>query len=218
LNSAFDSLGMMTTMLALLTSAWAFPTAPVPAGGPDAARVGEVRETFDSGGFTYVRLDTGDVDVWVAGPETRLAVGDTLATSEGALMANFHSRTLSRTFERIWFVAAWRVMGAEPSAAGQVVTPRPGTRSVSAVLAEVTQLRGAPVAVTGRVTRASEGILGRTWIHLGDGASDLTVTTTGTAKVGDVVVARGVLGTDRDFGSGYRYAVLLEDAQLEVVP
>lgn len=205
-------------MFALLTTAWAFPTAPVPADGPEAARVGEVRETFDSGGFTYVRLDTGDVDVWVAGPRTRIAVGDTLATSEGALMADFHSRTLDRTFDRIWFVTAWRVMGAEAPAAGQAVTPRPGTRSVTAVLADVAQLRGASVAVTGRVTRASDGILGRNWLHLGDGTSDLTVTSAGTAKVGEVVVARGVLGTDRDFGSGYRYAVLLEDAQIEVVP
>jgi hypothetical protein len=41
------------------------------------------------------------------------------------------------------------------------------------------------------------------------------VTTKDEAKVGDVVVAKGVVHTDRDFGSGYAYAVLIERATLQ---
>jgi hypothetical protein len=35
------------------------------------------------------------------------------------------------------------------------------------------------------------------------------------AKVGDVVTVKGVVHTDRDFGSGYAYKVLIEDAALQ---
>ena len=41
------------------------------------------------------------------------------------------------------------------------------------------------------------------------------MTTLGEAKVGDVVVAKGVVHTDKDFGAGYAYKVLVEEATLQ---
>ena len=71
------------------------------------------------------------------------------------------------------------------------------------------------------VVKFNGGIMGKNWIHLLDGSgtpegknNDLTVTTDAAAKVGDVVVAKGTVTTDRDFGAGYTYALLLEDAKL----
>jgi hypothetical protein len=68
----------------------------------------------------------------------------------------------------------------------------------------------------------NSGIMGKNWLHVRDGTSsaadntnDLLVTTTAPAKVGDVVTVKGVVHTDRDFGSGYAYKVLLEDAALQ---
>ena len=63
--------------------------------------------------------------------------------------------------------------------------------------------------------------MGKNWLHIQDGTgaegtNDLTVTTSGTAKVGDTVLVSGVLVTDKDFGYGYKYAVLIEDAQVTV--
>ena len=45
--------------------------------------------------------------------------------------------------------------------------------------------------------------------------NDLLVTTQSVAKVGDVVTASGVVRTNKDFGSGYTYKVLVEDATLK---
>jgi len=64
-------------------------------------------------------------------------------------------------------------------------------------------------------------VLGKNWLHLKDGSGkpgsdDLTVTTTQHAAVGDVVTIKGVVHLDRDFGSGYSYAVLIEEALLEM--
>ena len=44
--------------------------------------------------------------------------------------------------------------------------------------------------------------------------NDLTVTTNASARVGDVVTVSGVLGTGRDFGAGYAYDAILEQATL----
>ena len=65
------------------------------------------------------------------------------------------------------------------------------------------------------------GIMGKNWVHLRDGSGsreqkddDLTVTTSQTVEVGAVVLAKGTVGVDRDFGSGYKYPVILEEATL----
>ena len=68
----------------------------------------------------------------------------------------------------------------------------------------------------------SPDILGKNWIHLRDGSgsasggdNDLLVTTSATAKVGDVLVARGVVRLDANYGSGYAYPVVIEGATLK---
>lgn len=63
--------------------------------------------------------------------------------------------------------------------------------------------------------------MGKNWLHLQDGSgvegtNDLTVTTTTTVKVGDVVLVNGVVSVDRDFGYGYSYDVIIEDAEVTV--
>jgi hypothetical protein len=77
------------------------------------------------------------------------------------------------------------------------------------------------VAVRGTVVKFLPQILGKNWVHLRDGSGsatgkdeDLTVTTQDTAAVGEVVTATGTVFTDRDFGSGYTYPVILEEAKL----
>ncbi|MCK5191648.1 MAG: hypothetical protein KAR12_16510, partial [Methylococcales bacterium] len=43
---------------------------------------------------------------------------------------------------------------------------------------------------------------------------DLTITTQAKVKVGDVVVFEGVISVNKDFGSGYSYEIIMEEAQL----
>ena len=75
--------------------------------------------------------------------------------------------------------------------------------------------------MVGKVVKYNAMIMGKNWIHLQDGtgepgSNDLTVTTQGTAFVGDTVLVRGNIGLDRDMGAGYRYDVLIEDATITV--
>ena len=91
--------------------------------------------------------------------------------------------------------------------------------TVAEIFAERTSLRARPVAVRGIVVKRTDGVLGKTYLHLRDGSGsperrdlDLTVTTDGEFQVGEVVEVEGQLVVDQDLGLGYRYATLLESA------
>jgi hypothetical protein len=79
------------------------------------------------------------------------------------------------------------------------------------------------VTVRGKVVKVSAGIMGRNWIHLQDGSgtpgkqdNDLTVTTAnGLPAVGRTVTVTGTLAKDKDFGSGYFYQVIVEEATIK---
>ena len=93
-------------------------------------------------------------------------------------------------------------------------------RTVAELHAQRAQLKDRPVTLRGQVVKYNEGILGRNWIHLRDGtgaagSDDLTVTTTAKASVGEVVTVHGTVHLDKDFGAGYAYGVILEDASVE---
>jgi len=69
------------------------------------ANSGTVRSTEDAAGYTYIELETdaGDI-VWLAVPQTEVAVADRVAWQGGSVMMNFESRSLGKTFPEILFV------------------------------------------------------------------------------------------------------------------
>lgn len=112
--------------------------------------------------------------------------------------------------------------GSGPSDVGPIkVDKAAGGKTVAEVFAGRVALKGKEVVVRGKVVKYTPEVMGRNWIHLRDGSGsrekkndDLTVTTKATAAVGDVVLVRGVVSLDRDFGAGYTYSVILEDAKV----
>ncbi|MEZ4403783.1 MAG: hypothetical protein R3B06_27410 [Kofleriaceae bacterium] len=215
------------------------PTTPPPGGlAPHPAmtvptKLATVRETMNAGGYTYARLDVDGAEVWAAGPETALTVGAQVTFLGGSLMENFHSTTLDRTFAKIYFVSdlplaggaapaaavpgalAAAPHGATPPMTGERIEPVAGGQAIAATLAGAPGGVGTPGTGRGQVVKWNGGILGHNWIHLQDGTGDLTVTTAATdapLALGQVVVMRGTIATNKDFGAGYSYPVLLEDA------
>ena len=92
-------------------------------------------------------------------------------------------------------------------------------KTVSEIYGQKAQLKEKKVTVKGKVVKANSGIMGKNWLHVRDGSgtaekadNDITVTTDGTAAVGDVVVVTGVVRVDKDFGAGYAYPVIIEEA------
>ena len=68
-----------------------------------AAVSGKVVETMDSGGYTYIRLESGGKKVWAAVPTMKVTVGQELKLLPGQEMSNFKSKSLNRTFDSVIF-------------------------------------------------------------------------------------------------------------------
>lgn len=97
----------------------------------------------------------------------------------------------------------------------------PEGRVIADIYSQRKSLKGQAVSVRGKVVKFTPGVMGKNWLHLMDGSGelskkdfDITVTTQAEAVVGDIVLARGIVGTDKDLGSGYFYPVIIEDAKL----
>jgi len=97
-----------------------------------------------------------------------------------------------------------------------------GGKTIAEVFAEKDQLAGQPVVFRGKIVKTNPNIMGKNWLHVRDGSgaegtNDLTVTTAGTVpNVGDTVVVKGTVALNKDFGMGYQYDIIVEDAEVTV--
>lgn len=219
------------------------PAVPETTESKPAGRSGTVVETMDASSYTYIKVDTGSETFWAATNKMPISVGDSVIVPAGMAMTDFYSKELDRTFELIYFVGSVMVGGtpAEAAAAGMPeshpamtpgnasapqtdidlsgIKPAEGGVTVAEVFSKKDELAGKPVKVRGKVVKFSPQIMKKNWLHIQDGTgeegtNDLTVTTNTPAKVGDTVVISGVLSTDVDFGYGYQYGVIVEDAEV----
>ena len=105
------------------------------------------------------------------------------------------------------------------------VDKAPGENSytVAEIFSKATELNGQTIVVRGKVMKVSPRIMGRNWIHIQDGTGspeesthDLVITTSVEAGPDwDIITMEGVLAANKDFGSGYSYSVIIEDATVK---
>jgi hypothetical protein len=195
---------------------------------------GEVLEVKDVEIYTYLRLKTKDGETWAAVSKAPVAKGAKVTIENVTVMKNFESKTLKKTFPTILFGnlgGTGKVMTGAPAGSAAATDSAPvnvpkasgaNARTVAEVMTKTAELRDKSVKVRGKVVKYNSGIMGKNWIHLRDGSGaasnntdDVLVTTIAPAKVGDIVTVTGVVRTDKDFGSGYSYKVLIEDATLQ---
>jgi hypothetical protein len=80
----------------------------IPAG---AGKKAKVTQTMNSGGYTYVEAaDEKGEKTWLALPEIKVKVGDSIEFPETPPLANFQSKTLNKTFEKISFIPGIRIV------------------------------------------------------------------------------------------------------------
>lgn len=206
------------------------------------ALTGVVQEHLAAPPYTYLRLKTDNGDRWAAVPQGTFENGMSVTVYNPMQMTAFESKTLNRTFDEVYFgtteapAAAAGATGGDPHAGiGQAPAPFDvGTvekaggaegRTVAEVWSGRAALEGKPVAVRGKVVKVNDGVMGKNWIHIRDGSgsaqdgsNDLAVTTQERVGVGETVIIRGVVRTNKDFGAGYFYQVIVEDASVEKMP
>ena len=222
----------LMVVIAFAPSVWAGENpASVP---PSAAVSGEVLEVRDVDSYTYLRLKTKDGETWAAVNKAPVRQGAQVTIENVMRMNNFESKALKKTFPTILFGTLGgsdKDLANVHAGVAQVADTKPihvpkasgsNARTVAEIVTMAAKLKDKSVQVRGKVVKYNPGIMGKNWIHLRDGSgvaadntNDVLVTTTTHAKPGDVVTVTGIVRTDKDFGSGYSYKVIIEEATLQ---
>jgi hypothetical protein len=247
---------LLACLILPLQFALADDAAPAEAGG----FAGKVLETTNTAGYTYVLVDTGSKKLWAAAMQFDVKVGDPVTVGAGVPMTGYHSKSLNRDFDVVYFTGNITVNGGAAAAGAAPALPpghpplngalpaalppghpalttaaKPvnldltgikradGGQTIQEIFAAKSGLAGKPVTVRGKVVKYNAMIMGKNWLHIQDGSgsadqknNDLTVTSATSAKLGDTVLVTGIVSTDKDFGAGYKYSVILEDASVTV--
>ncbi|WP_297441055.1 hypothetical protein [Sulfurimonas sp.] len=183
-----------------------------------------VEETLNSGGYTYMKVKDGNDIYWIAMTQRDVKVGDSIKYNEQGWMQNFHSKTLNRDFAKILFAGdvetqtqAQKMQNIKPNIMTSKYKEK-NTMTIAELFKNRDALVGKNVTVKGKVTKVSLNIMKLNWIHIQDGSrfsnmDDLVFTSSKAApKVGDIVYAIGTVVKDKDFGYGYFYPLIIQDA------
>jgi hypothetical protein len=194
-----------------------------------------VKEAVDGGTYVYLNVDENGKNYWMAISNIPVTVGNTYYYDDGMVMKDFESKQLNKTFDEIIFTSTIRttelseeptVKDENPHTAAPVAVqndvkiekPKNGT-SLAELFAAKKSFSAKSIIVKGKVVKVNNGIMDKNWVHIVDGTqfenqSDLAITTTETVNIGDIVTFKGIIVLDKDFGQGYIYDILLEEAKV----
>lgn len=209
---------------------------------PDAHQV-VAKEVTHTSNYTYVNVEDSDSVYWLAINKAEIVVGKTYFWSHGAPMFDFFSKELKRKFPVIYFVddftdqpitagkkaeqgmtanmQAAQMQGRQPipEKAGISVPVADGGITIAELFSNRAKYGDKVVKIRGEVVKFSGSIMKKNWIHIQDGTKDggiydLTINSNDAVAVGEVAVFEGVIHLNKDFGAGYKYDVIMEDAKI----
>lgn len=198
-------------------------------------------EVLQTKQYTYIHGTENGLDRWVAVTKMDAKIGTKYYFIGGLSMTNFKSKELNRTFTEVIFADNISTNPASADTKSGVVTQNPkvvsngsavavekstvkvtigkGEVSIASLWEKKKDFATKTAKVRGKVTKFTPGIMKKNWIHLQDGTEfsgkfDLVITTDQEVKVGDEISAEGIINVDKDFGFGYFYNVIMENAKI----
>lgn len=181
------------------------------------------------------------VKKWLAVHSMEANLGEVYYYKGGMEMPDFKSNELDRTFDAVIFLGSITSADAidpekgildpnavinEPAANAKQPTLDKLELTIEAIdggvrIADLIENKQnyaeKRIKIKGEVTKFTSAIMGKNWVHFQDetafeGLYDLMITTQENLQVGDVVTFEGVIALDKDFGAGYFYKVIMEEA------
>lgn len=194
-----------------------------------------VKEAMNAAGYTYLLVAEGRKEQWLAVNEMEVSLGTTYYYQGGLKMTNFKSRELDRVFESVIFLdqisleppllpedISLSMAHAETIPVEKLdisVEVAEDGISIADLVSEKKSYEGKTVKIRGQVTKYNADIMDKNWIHLQDGTDydgtfDLTITSDIEVETGKILTFEGKIALDKDFGFGYFYEIIMEDAKI----
>jgi hypothetical protein len=196
------------------------------------SHIAKVIEKIPAKGYTYLQVTENKKDYWIAIPAMDIEIGETVYFSRFMIMEDFRSDNIDKSFDKILFVEDAR-KSPTPDEMKKIhsgvltgekqdvkIEPLQDGKTIQQIFSEKSSLNGEVVKVKGQVVKFNKQIMKRNWIHIQDGTGsadefDLVLTSDDEVKVGDIIVAEGKVAVDKDFGAGYFFPVIIEDANID---
>ena len=193
-----------------------------------------VLETAQANAYTYLLVEENGKEQWIAiRKDENIKEEDVLYYKDAMEMKNFQSKDLNKTFDSVLFVqeVSDKPIGAEmpagsphqnikPDAKENIdIKPAAGGITIAELFDNAESYSGKKVKVRGQIVKVNKHIMNKNWYHIQDGTGgdanyDLTITSTEDLEKGNVVTFEGTVNLDKDFGSGYKYDIIIEEAKV----
>ena len=193
-----------------------------------------VREVVPSPKYVYVKVEEGSDTYWIAtGPGT-IKPGEQYVFNEAVVKTNFRSAALDREFDSIHLVTQFLPLARKKDLKRMRFNPHAGASAdkpvdlpdhaeeaqvqkvaLNALLEEPSRYEGQQIEVSGLCTKVNANIMDRNWIHISSQAGEgpeVVATSNQAPAVGEPVTLQAIVRLNKDFGAGYVYPILLEEA------
>lgn len=189
-----------------------------------------VKEVLPTEKYVYLFVNSGEDEFWIATGKQEVEVGKDYVYKNGLLKTNFESKEYNRIFDKVYLVS--RLIPADhgqsentiitipstPTSSEPATIDHPGNfQTIREIVSNPNKFKDKEVLITGQCVKLNANIMGRNWIHLDDRTNDnydFVVTSNTPVPEGQVVKMKGILKLDQDFGAGYRYELIVENASL----
>ena len=197
----------------------------------------KVKEVLQTGNYTYLFVAENNKDYWIAVGKMDPKVNSDLYYKNAIEMMDFNSKELNRVFDKILFIdyiSSTPIIETSSLPNDSIhkgakvqqleddihVERAPGGITIAELYKNANDFSNKKIVVRGQVVKINNGIMDRNWVHLKDGTSnegksDLTFTTKDEVNIGDVVIFEGNVSLNKDFGAGYVYPLIVENAVLK---
>lgn len=208
--------------------------------GNVALKQGIVKEVLNADRYTYLELEQEDGSTyWIAISKQAIEVGEKITFDEGILKHNFESKEFNRMFETIYLVSRYQRFRKKSGGQNSTFSPKEvvvksktdeqnsqqqsqassapeGSTMISSIYANPVEYQNKEITIHGLVVKVNYNIMGKNWVHIQNSdnkGQDFTLTTNDQVMEGEEVTFSGTIFLDKDFGAGYRYDVIMENAR-----
>lgn len=199
-----------------------------------------VEEILPASRYSYLKVNEAGNAFWIAVRKQPITKGATYFYRNGLLKTNFESQEYNRIFDRIFLVSNLvpEQHGGNAGTSNDPLNTREnaetiqkelipthtektvqhkGTITIAELVANPKAYEGKSVQLSGTCVKVNPNIMNRNWIHLQDGTKDdfdLVITSSTFVPEGKKVTLKGIVNLNRDFGAGYTYDLIVENAEV----
>jgi len=200
-----------------------------------------VKDVIQTSKYTYLKVSENLGEHWVAVLKTDALVGEKYYYDNALPMKNFRSKELDKEFDNIDFISQISKSpiaiskpkmnpqmnphdhtGKIPAVKGSKITvdKSESELSIAQLFENPASFNNKQVTIKGKVVKVNKNIMDRNWIHIQDGTEynknfELTITSDYLPEINQVASFKGTINLNKDFGAGYFYPVIMENASPE---